>query len=63
MFGGKDAEMYNAMMSAFWECAGSKDAIYDWVESTPKTTMVVSLVDKLKEIGYGIYPINNKIYG
>lgn len=54
MFGGEDAEMYNALQAAFAENAGGIDGIYEWLDKTPKTTIVVSLVDTLKEMGYGI---------
>lgn len=54
MFGGEDSEMYNALHAAFAENAGGKDEIYKWLDETPKTTMIVSLVDKLKEMGFVI---------
>lgn len=53
-----DGEDYNALMSAFWDLAGSKDEIYTWIENTPKTSMVVEIVAKLKEFGYEIKKIN-----
>lgn len=61
MFGGDDAEMYNALHASFCENAGGKDAgiVYGWIDETPKTSMIVSLVDKLKEMGYGIYPLKD----
>lgn len=59
MFDGEDSEMYNALLAAFAECAGGQVEVYDWIQETPKTSMVVFLVDKLKEMGYGITP-NNK---
>lgn len=52
MFGGKDAEMYNALMSAIMDCA--EGDFYKFIENTPKTSMVVFIVDRLKELGYGI---------
>ena len=52
MFGGEDEEMYNALYASFCENSGGRDNIYQWLEETPKTTMIVSLVDKLKELGY-----------
>lgn len=54
MFGGKDREKYNALYASFVENAGGTDRIYEWLEKTPKTTMVVNLVDKLKEMGFVI---------
>lgn len=56
MFGGENAEAYNALMSALWELAGGKDEIYQYLEETPKTSLVVEVVDKLKELGYSITP-------
>lgn len=55
LFGGKDSEMYNALYNAFLECANDEDKdFYTWIEDTPKTTMTVFLVDKLKENGFKI---------
>lgn len=54
MFGGEDAEMYNALQASFAENAGGVERIYEWLEEKPKTIMVVELVDKLKEMGYKI---------
>ena len=59
MFGGKDEVMQNALYAAFAECAGGRDEIYEWLEETPKTTMIVFLCDKLKEMGYEIKKINS----
>lgn len=56
LFGGENEEAQNALHAAFAECAGGKeaDAIYEWIEDTPKTTMIVLLCDKLREMGYQI---------
>lgn len=54
MFGGQDSVMNNALYAAFSECAGGTERIYEWIEDTPKTSMIVELVDKLKEMGYKI---------
>ena len=56
MFGGEDEEMYNALYASFVECSGND--IYSWLEETPKTTIIVSLVDKLKEMGFKIIKDN-----
>ena len=54
-FGGKNAEQYNILMQAFKDCAEEEEMeFYDWLDITPKTTMVVFLVDKLNQLGYKI---------
>lgn len=56
---GADSQ-YNALANAFViasEAENFKDEdykIYDFVEKTPKTSMVVLLVDALNEYGYKI---------
>jgi predicted oxidoreductase len=60
IFGGKYDIEYNALMQAIEACA--KDykhtdepyAVYAWLAETPKTSLVVELVDKLHELGYHI---------
>jgi len=53
LFGGKDAEQYNALMQSFQDCAEDEGkSIYGWLERIPKTSMVVELVDKLHELGF-----------
>ena len=54
LFGGVGEDEYNAMLGAFSENAGGVDSIYEWLEKTPKTTMIVNLVDKLHEMGFKI---------
>jgi len=55
MFGGEGAEGYNAMMTSLQECAKDDGrSIYDFLEHTPKTSLVVELVDKLRELGFDI---------
>lgn len=56
MFGGTDAEAQNALMSALTECAGGTQEIYKYLDETPKTSLIVELVEKLKELGYTINP-------
>lgn len=55
LFGGKGAEEYEALMDAIKACAKDQDQdFYTWIESTPKTSMVVFIVDKLHELGFKI---------
>lgn len=58
-FGGNGAEQYNALHTALVRCA--EDAgyegeyrEYEWIEATPRTSMVCLLVDKLNELGFQI---------
>lgn len=57
MFGGEGEEEYNALMSALQDCATrdnqNKD-IYTYLEDTPKTSLIVELVDALHIFGYKI---------
>lgn len=59
MFGGKHSDQYNALRSALTTAA--KEAGYEgeyceygWVEKTPRTSLVVNLVDALHSHGYEI---------
>ena len=52
MFGGEDEEMYNALYASFCENAGGAENIYEWLEETPKTTMICNLVIKLQDMGF-----------
>lgn len=52
MFGGQNCEMYEAVYRAIIECGGGEGTVYDWLENTPKTTLTVTLVDKLLEMGF-----------
>lgn len=55
MFGGKDGEALNALMSAFEQCAENDGkSIYGWLDKIPKTSMVVELNDALERLGYKI---------
>lgn len=54
-FGGENAEMYNALHTSLELCAEEQDIdIYDFLEETPKTSLVVFLVNKLIELGFEI---------
>lgn len=55
LFGGENAEEYNALITAMTECAKDNNQhVYEWLEETPKTSLVTFLVDKLNELGYHI---------
>lgn len=56
MFGGENAEMYNALYTALELCAKDDDNrdIYTFLEDTPKTTLITLLVNKLLELGFKI---------
>jgi len=48
-------EQYEAMMDALKGCSGeSNNEIYDFLENTPKTSLVVLLVDELHRLGFEI---------
>jgi hypothetical protein len=63
-FGGEYSEEYNAVMQALKDCGhdsvesklGEHDEydIYDFLEKTPKASLVCELVDKLHTYGYHI---------
>ena len=59
MYGGDNEEEYNALDASFCECSGGRDSIYEWIENTPKTSMIVCLVNKLKDMGYQIIKQKN----
>ncbi|MFP5260853.1 MAG: hypothetical protein ACLGJB_02975 [Blastocatellia bacterium] len=55
LFGGDGAEGYNALMQALHDCAEDEEMdVYTWLDKIPKTSLVVHLVNKLKEYGYSI---------
>jgi len=55
MFGGKNSEEYNALMSALTRSAEKNGKeIYEYLEETPKTTFIVNMVDELRDMGYKI---------
>ncbi len=58
-FGGESAEAYNVVATALRECGKDRGADdeypeYDFIQNTPRTSLVVFLVDKIKELGYDI---------
>lgn len=62
MFGGDDSLGQNALMQALEDCAKDHGhnggyAIYNYLEDTPKGTLIVNLTDKLKEYGLKIQKI------
>ena len=64
LFEGKKSEQYNALMSSFEALAEIEEmSIYEWLEKTPKTTMVVEIIDELNRAGFEIKEIkpNNPI--
>lgn len=55
LFGGAESEQLNVMMTALQSCADDEErSIYDWLDDTPKTSLVCFLVNKLNELGYEI---------
>lgn len=55
LYGGEDAEEYNILMQAFYNCAEDDQlAFYSWLDKTPKTSLVVLLIDKLHKLGFKI---------
>lgn len=58
-FGGSGALAYNVLHTALVECAHNSGyegeyAEYEWIENTPRTSMVALLVDEIHELGYDI---------
>ena len=48
VFGGKGAEENQALWDALHQVAKDEDKdVYDWLDDTPRTTLVVFLVDEL----------------
>lgn len=54
MFGGENADQYNAVAEILTEAAGGWDEIYDFLEKTPRATLIVTLIDSLLYLGYKI---------
>ena len=48
----------NVLMSALEELGKDSGGIYEYLDSTPKASLVVELTDMLKEFGYDIKPID-----
>lgn len=61
-FGGKDGEAQNALRAALKRAATNggygvgEYAEYDLLQKTPRTTLVVLIVEALDELGYKIEP-------
>ena len=54
-FGGENAIQYNALHTALEQCAKADDeGIYEWLEKMPKTSLILSLVNELNELGFEI---------
>lgn len=59
MFGGENSEQYNALRSALTTAAHEAGFTgeyceYEWIEKTPRTSLIVNLVDALHLHGYEI---------
>lgn len=58
LFGGENSEAQNALMQALQDCAKDEDMdVYEFIDKTPKTTLIVFLTDKLRENGFNIFKI------
>lgn len=64
LFGGEGSEGQNALMTALFECSkdhfklmSGEEMVYAYLEQTPKTSLIVELTDKLKQLGYKITKI------
>lgn len=67
-FGGPEAEEQDVVWTAIHQCgrdsvsdpaAVPRNAVYHWLENTPRTTLVARLVDKLHSLGYRIVKADN----
>ncbi len=60
MFGGSNGEQENALMTALINAADGEhslcdeEAVYAYLETTPKTSFVVELIQELNKLGYKI---------
>ena len=55
LFGGENSEQYNVLMTALERCSEEREmTIYDYLDTTPKTSLVVEIVDKIIELGFEI---------
>ena len=53
LFGGENSEQYNVLMTALEKCSEDREqSVYDYIDFTPKTSLVVELVDKIIELGF-----------
>ena len=63
MFGGEGADQYQALWDALHGCARENgepttEEVYEFIENTPRTSLVCFLVDKLHEMGFKIVKEN-----
>ena len=57
MFAGKNSVGYNTLMTALNLLALERETdVYNYLEVTPKTSLVVEIYDKLLDYGYEIVP-------
>jgi hypothetical protein len=56
MFGGSDAEQLNVLMQALKNAAKGEDngSVYDFLEKTPKTSLIVELSNEITALGFTI---------
>ncbi|GAB2553344.1 hypothetical protein [Rufibacter soli] len=54
LFGGKNGEQENALMTALINAAEGEDHIYQYLDETPKTSLIVELVQELHRLGFHI---------
>lgn len=55
LFGGEKENQYNVLMQTLKNCAKDREQdIYDFLDSTPKTSLVVELVDEINNLGFEI---------
>ena len=65
MFSEGQYNAHNILAQTLVNAAGAKDLkdnekIYDFLENTPKTTLIARLVDALQDLGCTIKPIKSK---
>jgi len=58
LFGGSDGEERNALMQSLFNASGDETGnnndVYEFLEKTPKTSLISELVDELHKLGYKI---------
>ncbi|PSR53893.1 hypothetical protein AHMF7605_10375 [Adhaeribacter arboris] len=54
MFDGEYSEQYNALQTALFYAAEGEENVYTYLNTTPKTSLVVELIQALHHIGYSI---------
>jgi len=58
LFGGENAEQYEALMDAIKACAeDDRKDIYEYLQLIPKTSLVCEIVDKLHEMGFKLISV------